>query len=74
MPRIFEPFFTTRSVGQGKGLGLPVAQGIAQGLGGSIEVQSVLGQGTTVTVTLPVGAAASPVSAAPDLHPAATPL
>jgi len=55
MPRIFEPFFTTRSVGQGKGLGLPVAQGIAQGLGGSIEVQSVAGRGTTVTVTLPVG-------------------
>jgi signal transduction histidine kinase len=55
MPRIFEPFFTTRSVGQGKGLGLPVAQGIAQGLGGSIEVQSAGGGGTTVTVTLPAG-------------------
>ncbi len=55
LPRIFEPFFTTRPVGQGKGLGLPVAQGIAQGLGGGVEVESVAGEGTTVTVTLPVG-------------------
>jgi len=58
LPRIFEPFFTTRSVGQGKGLGLPVAQGIAQGLGGSLQVQSLVGQGTTVAVTLPIFAAA----------------
>lgn len=54
LPRIFDPFFTTRGPGRGKGLGLPVALGIAQGLGGSIEVQSIAGKGTTVTVTLPV--------------------
>ena len=54
LPRIFDPFFTTRGVRQGKGLGLPVAQGIAQGLGGGIEVESVLGNGTTMSVTLPV--------------------
>jgi PAS domain S-box-containing protein len=55
LPRIFEPFFTTRPVGQGKGLGLSVAQGIAQGLGGGVEVESVAGEGTKVTITLPVG-------------------
>ena len=54
MPRIFDPFFTTRGVGRGKGLGLPVALGIAQGLGGGLEVHSVVGQGTTATVTLPL--------------------
>jgi PAS domain S-box-containing protein len=53
LPRLFEPFFTTKAVGQGRGLGLPVALGIAQGLGGGIEVQSTVGAGTTVTVTLP---------------------
>jgi signal transduction histidine kinase len=54
LPRVFEPFFTTRVVGQGRGLGLPVAQGIAHGLGGGIEVESAGGTGTTVTVTLPI--------------------
>ena len=53
LPKVFLPFFTTRAIGQGKGLGLPVALGIAQGLGGSVELVSTLGQGTTVTVTLP---------------------
>jgi signal transduction histidine kinase len=54
LPRVFDPFFTTRMVGQGRGLGLGVARGIAQGLGGDVEVESVEGEGTTVTVTWPV--------------------
>jgi C4-dicarboxylate-specific signal transduction histidine kinase len=54
LPKVFLPFFTTRAIGQGKGLGLPVALGIAQGLGGSVELVSTLGQGTAVTVTLPI--------------------
>jgi len=53
LARILDPFFTTRAVGQGKGLGLKVAQGIAQGLGGGLQVESAPGQGTTVLVTLP---------------------
>jgi signal transduction histidine kinase/GAF domain-containing protein len=51
--RVFEPFFTTRGVGQGMGLGLTAAYGIVKRYGGNIELSSELGQGTTVTLTLP---------------------
>lgn len=59
MPRLFDPFFTTREVGQGKGLGLPAALGIARGLGGSLELESVPGVGTAAIVTLPVAGTAT---------------
>ena len=51
--RIFEPFYTTRSVGDGTGLGLPVAHGIVQRHGGQIKVQSKPGVGTVIHVYLP---------------------
>ena len=53
LPRIFDPFFTTKEVGKGTGLGLSVTYGILQKHGGSIEVQSEKGSGTTFTIILP---------------------
>jgi len=58
LPRIFEPFFTTREVGRGSGMGLTVAREAILGAGGSIEIESVAGQGTTCRVQLPHGSPA----------------
>ena len=54
--RVFEPFFTTKEPGKGTGLGLSVVYGIITELGGTVEIDSQWGQGTTVTVKLPVEA------------------
>jgi signal transduction histidine kinase len=54
LPKIFDPFFTTKPVGKGTGLGLSIAYKIVSQHGGHIDVRSVVGEGTSVTVTLPV--------------------
>jgi len=52
--KIFDPFFTTKPVNKGTGLGLSIAHGIIAEQGGTIEADSIPGEGTTFTIKLPV--------------------
>jgi signal transduction histidine kinase/ActR/RegA family two-component response regulator len=63
--RIFDPFFTTRPIGEGMGLGLAVCKTIVEGLGGSIEIDSPPGVGTTVTIVLRAHRGAQPTPSVP---------
>jgi two-component system, NtrC family, sensor kinase len=51
--KIFSPFYTTKPVGKGTGLGLSVCYGIIDAMGGSLEVASEKGIGSTFTIRLP---------------------
>lgn len=53
LDKIFNPFFTTKPPGQGTGLGLSLCHNLVQGMGGTIQVKSAVGRGTTFTVRLP---------------------
>jgi two-component system NtrC family sensor kinase len=54
LDKIFEPFFTTKEIGQGTGLGLSVTYGLVQDMGGAINIDSTVDEGTTFIVTFPV--------------------
>ena len=52
--KIFDPFFTTRAIGEGTGLGLTTAYSVVERHSGKLEVQSVVGEGSTFTIRLPL--------------------
>lgn len=54
MDKIFMPFFTTKEVGKGTGLGLSVSYNIIKNLEGKIDVESIVGSGSTFTIVLPI--------------------
>ena len=53
LPHIFDPFFTTKEVGKGTGLGLAIVKNVVEQHGGTIDVRSVSGKGSTFIVRLP---------------------
>jgi CheY-like chemotaxis protein len=54
LSKIFDPFFTTKEVGKGTGLGLSQVYGFAHQAGGTVQAESDVGRGTTITIYLPV--------------------
>jgi two-component system, cell cycle sensor histidine kinase and response regulator CckA len=71
LERIFDPFYTTKEPGQGTGMGLAMAMGVAKAHGGRIEAKSEPGKGSTFILRLPrgTGAASEPEPAEVHLTP-----
>ena len=67
LARAVEPFFTTKAPGQGTGLGLSQVYGFARQSGGGVEIESLPGQGASVSLLLPVAEALPAEDAAPRL-------
>jgi signal transduction histidine kinase/ActR/RegA family two-component response regulator len=72
LPHVFEPFFTTKEVGKGTGLGLSQVYGFAKSCGGLADIESSVGEGTKVTLYLPL--AAVPLAAPSPAQEIASPV
>jgi signal transduction histidine kinase/DNA-binding response OmpR family regulator len=72
LKRAVEPFFSSKPLGKGTGLGLSMVHGLAVQLGGTLQLSSTVGKGTTATLILPVATQApeadSPAHAAPKVN------
>jgi len=64
--RIFDPFFTTKPVGKGTGLGLSQVHGFVHQAGGTVKVESEIGQGTRITMLFPRVRQAAPRTGAAE--------
>ncbi len=53
LDKVFDPFFTTKPIGKGTGLGLSQVHGFTHQAGGTISIESKLGEGTKITMSLP---------------------
>ena len=62
MKKAIEPFFSTKPTGKGTGLGLSMVHGLAVQLGGMLQLESTVGQGTTATLWLPMAATPAPIA------------
>ena len=56
LPRVFDPLYTTKPPGKGTGLGLAIVREVVEAHGGSVELESRPGEGTTALVCLPAAA------------------
>ncbi len=72
--RVFEPFFTTKAQGVGTGLGLPMVRAMAEAAGGTITIDSTLGQGTAIHLWLPRAEAAEEAAPPPAAEAGQSPL
>jgi PAS domain S-box-containing protein len=68
LEHVFEPFFTTKDPSKASGLGLSQVHGFARQLGGTVEISSTIGQGTSVALYLPRADLPARIGSKPDLE------